>query len=85
MTKLYDKFDHKANKVDGATGKLLWHINHLNKGEERIFSYIVYSKMQTVGRFELPQAMATFDHEGKKHEIFSNKAFFVSELHSQEA
>ena len=85
MTKLYEKFDHKADKIDHNTGKLSWSINHLNKGEERTFSYIVYSKMQTVGRFELPQAMAAFDHEGKRHEVSSNKAFFVSEMHSQEA
>lgn len=85
MTDLYDKFGHFANNFDKNTKHLSWDISHLAKGEERIFSYILYSKMQTVGRFELPQAFAKFEHQGKNKEIVSNKAFLVSELHAHES
>ena len=85
MSKLYDKLGRRPDKIDEATRRLFWNINHLNKGEERVFSYIVYSKLKVMGRFELPTAMAIFTKDGKRQEVTSNRAFFVSETMSGEA
>ena len=79
MTQLYERFGIKPDKIDHATRRLIWHIAHLNAGEERIYSYIIYSKVNIVGRFELPAAAASFHYAGKMEDIFSNRAFFVSE------
>ena len=40
---------------------------------------IIYSKVNVFGRFELPPALASFEKNGKKENVFSNRAFFVSE------
>ncbi len=79
MTKLYEQFTKQPSRIDHQSGKLYWNIDKLNAGEERIFSYIIYSKLNVIGRFELPAAVAVFEAEGKTQEVFSNKAFFVSE------
>lgn len=79
MTKLYEKFGRSPDRIDGASRRLFWDIPRLNKGEERIFSYIIYSKVRAVGRFELPPALAVFEKNGEQHEVLSNRAYFVSE------
>ena len=82
--RLFDKFGKKPDKIDVPTRRLFWNIGNLGAGEERVFSYIVYSKIRMVGRFELPSAMAIFSHEGKPQEVLSNRAFFASEITSTE-
>ena len=77
MTKLYENFGKKPDKIDERTKRLFWNIPHLSKGEKRIFSYIIYSKLNIVGRFELPHALATYEQNGKTREVLSNKAYFV--------
>lgn len=77
---LYEQYGKKPDKIDEKTGQLIWNISRLNRGEERVFSYIIYSKLKIVGRFELPSAVARFESEGKKAETLSNKAYFVSEF-----
>ena len=82
--KLFDKFGKKPDKIDVPTRRLFWNIGNLGAGEERVFSYITYSKIRMVGRFELPSAMAIFSHEGQPQEVLSNRAFFASEITSTE-
>ncbi|MGA2130038.1 MAG: hypothetical protein ABSG05_00265 [Candidatus Pacearchaeota archaeon] len=80
MVKLHERFGGDApTRVDERNRRIEWNIDAMNPGEVRIFSYIIYSKVGVVGRFELPTATAVFDREGNIHEIESNKAFFVSE------
>lgn len=79
MTQLYEKFGVKPDKIDASTRRLFWNIDRLNAGEERVYSYIVYSKVRVVGRFELPSATATYLRDGKTEQVFSNRTFFVSE------
>ncbi|MDO8508236.1 MAG: hypothetical protein Q7S27_00975 [Nanoarchaeota archaeon] len=79
MAKLYEKFGRSPDRIDEASRRLFWDIPRLNKGEERVFSYIVYSKVRAVGRFELPPALAIFEKDGKTQEVLSNRAYFVSE------
>ncbi len=79
VTKLYEKFGTKPDRIDESTKRLFWNIPKLQAGEERVFSYIIYSKMNVVGRFELPSALVVYEKDGKMIEGFSNKAFFASE------
>ncbi len=79
MTKLYEQFIKEPSRIDKNTGKLYWNIDRLNAGEERTFSYIIYSKLNVVGRFELPSALAVFECDGRTEEARSNKAFFIAE------
>jgi len=80
IVKIYNKFGSlKPDKVDPESRRLHWHIGDLAKGEERSFSYIVYSKVGIVGKFSLPSAAAIFEKEGNLHEVESNKVFFLNE------
>jgi len=79
MTKLYEKFGRLPDKVDPKTRRLYWEFKTLGKGEKRILSYIIYSKMNIVGRFELPHALALYEHEGTTKEVLSNRAYFATE------
>ncbi|MBI2451759.1 hypothetical protein HYV50_01630 [Candidatus Pacearchaeota archaeon] len=80
MTKIYEKFGKMPDKVDHATRRLIWNIERLSSGEERVYSYVIYSsELRVVGRFELPVATAVFEKDGKTQEVWSNRAFFASE------
>lgn len=83
-TQLYEKFGVKPDRIDSTMRRLFWDIQKLNTGEERIYSYIIYSKVKVFGRFELPPASAVFDKNGGKEHVFSNRAFFVSETTTSE-
>ncbi len=78
MTQLYEKFGTKPDKIESSTRRLFWNIDRLNAGEERVYSYVVYSKVKVIGRFELPSATAIYQREGKTEEAFSNRTFFVA-------
>jgi hypothetical protein len=80
MTKLYEKFGHAPDRIEHSTRRLFWDIPSLSPGEERVFSYIIYSKVAVVGRFELPSATAIFEREGKTHEVLSNKTYFLADM-----
>lgn len=80
MVKLYERFGAiSPDRIDEKNKRLEWDIENLQKGEERIFSYVIYSKMGVIGRFELPQAEAFYEYQGKLKEGTSNKAFYVNE------
>jgi hypothetical protein len=80
IVKVYNKFGtSKPNKVDVNNRRIHWTLGDLNKGEERVFSYIVYSKVGVLGKFSLPEAMAVFEKDGEIHEVTSEKVFFMSE------
>lgn len=79
LTKLYEKFGTQPNRIDASTRRLFWNIDRLAAGEERVFSYIIYSKVAVTGRFELPAATAVYNLDGKTQETWSNRTFFVAE------
>jgi len=54
-------------------------LGNMDKGEKRVLSYLIYSKVGVMGRFSLPEAAAVYEREGEIHEVESNKAFFVAE------
>ena len=79
IVKIYKKFGIvKPDKIDAESRRIHWYIGDLNANEERVFTYIVYSKVGIVGKFSLPEAVAVFEENGKIHEIDSNKVFFMS-------
>jgi len=84
MTTLYEKFGIKPDVIDNAGRKLVWKVPRLNAGEERVFSYIMYSKIKIVGRFELPSALAIFERDGKMQEVSSNRAYFLADTSDSE-
>jgi len=78
MVKLYNKFGMiNPDKIDLESRKLYWNINKLNKGETRIFTYIVYSKIGVLGKVELPEAEAFYEDDGKTKQSSSNRSFYV--------
>jgi len=80
LVKLYDRFGAiSPDRIDLKNRRIEWNIESLNKGEERIFSYIIYSKIGVVGRFELPSAKAVYEKEGKLKEAESNRSFYINE------
>ncbi len=84
VTQLYQGYGSKPDNMDLPNRRLFWNISKLNAGEERIFSYVIYSKIRVVGSFELPPATAVFEKGDKTHEVISNKTFFVSVVTSTE-
>lgn len=80
MVKLYDKFGMiTPDKIDIDSKRLYWNIPRLNKGETRIFTYIIYSKIGIFGRIELPEAKAVYEENEESKETYSNKSFYVRE------
>lgn len=80
LAKLYEQFTGiNPTKVDKDRGLLRWDLPHLAKGEERMFSYIMYSKVKIVGKFELPATRGVYEIQGKIHESKSNRVFFINE------
>ena len=78
-TKLYQKAG-MPHGFDEKNGKLSWKVDRLNAGEDRIFSYIIYSHLRIVGRLELPPATAHFVKDGKPTYIHSNRTYFISDI-----
>lgn len=80
IVKIYKKFGSvEPDKIDAASRRIHWHIGDLEAGEERIFNYVIYSKVGIVGKFSLPKALAVFEKENNIHEIDSNNVFFMNE------
>ncbi len=85
MLKVYNKFGTlKPTKFDVKNRRLQWDLNNLNSGEERVFSYIIYSKIGVMGKFSLPPAAAMFEINNEIHETESNAVFFLSEQTEKE-
>jgi len=80
IVKLYERYGTIApDRIDEKNRRVEWNIESLNVNEETILSYIVYSKIGIVGRFELPSTRLIYERNGKIKETSSNKVFFVSE------
>ena len=72
-------FNHLSHYLIQLSRKLEWDISHLTAGEERVFTYIIYSKINIIGSFELPSASIAFEHNGQREHVFSNKTYFAAE------
>jgi hypothetical protein len=80
LIRVYERFgSEKPKRVNERERKIEWEFDKLEKGETRVLSYIVYSKIGVVGKFALPTATAIYERNGRVHEAESNMAFFVAE------
>ncbi len=79
LVKIHEKFSTPPQKIDHKRHRIGWSIESLQPQEERVFNYIVYSKVAVVGKFELPPATALYEREGKIKESFSNRTSFLNE------
>ncbi|MBI2629335.1 hypothetical protein HYW74_04595 [Candidatus Pacearchaeota archaeon] len=80
ITKIYEKFSSPTpTRTDESSGRVQWDIPKLIEGEERVFSYLMYSKLNVVGKFEIPSATAVYELNGKPGQAKSNRVFFVNE------
>lgn len=79
LVKIYEKFlGEYPTRIDKGKKKLEWEFDHLEPGERRVLSYVIYSKVGVLGRFALPGTVAMFEKEGKLKQTSSNKAYFLS-------
>jgi len=79
MTNLYEKYGEGPAQFDKVHGKLKWEIENLAEGEKKVISYVIYSKLKVVGKFELPVARAVYEYEDESKETKSNRVYFVNE------
>jgi hypothetical protein len=81
LAELYERFGvAKPDRFDKARGMLEWRIPSMQAGEETIYSYIFYSKVSMIGRFELPRVFVTFKNaKGKAKQLLSNAVYFFEE------
>jgi len=84
LVKLYERYGAiTPDNIDQKNRRLTWNIDRLNQNEERIFTYIIYSKIGVVGKFELPETKAIYEKEGKVKQANSNRSFFINELNKK--
>ena len=80
LVKLYEKFGgERPARVNESARRIEWDLGNMEKGDKRILSYIIYSKVGVMGKFSLPEATAIYEKEGNVKETASNRAFFVAE------
>ena len=80
LVKMYERFGGELpDKISKDKKRLEWEYDHLEAGERRVMSYIVYSKVGVLGKFALPGTLGIFEKEGKQKQTTSNKAYFLAE------
>jgi len=58
---------------------VIWDFEKLAAGEEIMFSYVIYSKINVFGKLEVPSAVVTYrDNKDEFKENISNKAYILS-------
>ncbi len=65
----------KPDKIQkGRSGmRLIWQLNVLEAGEERVFSYKIKSKLNIIGKFMLPSAVVVYKKKGKEIKEYSKR------------
>ena len=72
------------DEIDVATRRLKWNLGEMKRGEKREFNYIVYSRVNYLGRFSLPPAFSQFKFRNRVIQVISNNVFFISEPKTDE-
>ena len=76
MAKIYEKYGsiHPTKVSDRL---LIWELGTMSPREEREISYIIYAKVEIVGKFKIPQATLTFKtHEDAIKTETSNSLYY---------
>jgi len=85
LVKIHEKYKTlEPDVIDEKNRRLEWNLGGLNAGENRVFSYIIYSKVNVLGRFSIPEARVIYEREGRVEGADSNKVFFLTETRKQE-
>lgn len=63
-----------------GTIKLIWHLNELRGGEERVISYVANSRLSILGKLILPCAVAVYMKGRRKIKSKSNRLILFSSL-----
>lgn len=80
LAELHERFGTiKPARVDKARRMIEWEMPEIKKGEEHIFSYVLFSKVSILGGYHIPPSFATFEIRGKSKQASSNKVIFMSE------
>ncbi len=79
IAKLYEGFARKPDHINHSARTISWNMHTLDAGEERVFTYIMYSKISIVGRLALPLAHVTYKRNGKAGKGESNATSFLQE------
>lgn len=80
LLKVYNKFlPNEPSLIDEKNNRIIWDIGDLQTGEERVFSYILYSKIGIIGKISLPESIVSYEKDNKPYETFSEKVFFLAE------
>jgi len=81
LVKLHERFTgfYSPTRIDEKNKIIEWDLGSLDKGEKRVLSYILYSKLGILGKFSLPPASAVYESRGKVYETTSNRAFLIAE------
>ncbi|MEM4605776.1 MAG: hypothetical protein QW103_01935 [Candidatus Pacearchaeota archaeon] len=69
----------KPDLVDDKKHKIKWNAGELMKGEEKIFSYVLYTKLGIYGKLFFPKSVCIYEYGNKVLETSSNKVFLLSE------
>lgn len=77
---IYKDFEITPDKIDEKNRRIEWYLENLQGGEERKFSYIIYTKVAPVGKTELPPTTVIYEREGNVKESMSNKVYFLTEI-----
>ena len=74
LVKLYNKFGIlKPTRIDARDRRVEWDFEALGKDDERVLSYIIYSRIGVFGEFYLPATTSLYESEGKVYEAKSNQ------------
>jgi len=78
--KIYKKFGlSMPDEIDTVNRRLKWNAGDMRAGEERVYSYVVYSRVGFLGRFVLPAAVCRFRFNGREKRVESSSVFFMAE------
>ncbi len=69
----------KPTNFDKQRKLLEWNIPEMKKGEEHVFSYVIYSRVSILGSYHISNAFASFEINGRKKQASSNRVIFMSE------
>jgi len=80
LTELHERFGTVTpDHIDNKKKIVEWHLTDLHEGEDRIFTYIIYSKIKIIGSILLPAASLIYSFAGKKKQATSNNVYFITQ------
>jgi len=76
LATLHERFGTEKPEVEGS--RLGWKIDVLPKGEQKVFSYAIYTKLKFIGTLVIPRAQASYVVNGKQKSLISNEVHVMA-------